>query len=146
MVKNVRMYMVFNSAEIRMDADSDVPCLTSTCLQMLFCMLVDDTWFYWGHRLLHTKLFYKHIHKQHHRFTQPIGISALYVHQQTQYLRSRKHVFFIVKCLHLMYSRIPSLVSGTFDTYHIPRLYVILPSTSFWFLQSNRAQVFVFIH
>jgi sterol desaturase/sphingolipid hydroxylase (fatty acid hydroxylase superfamily) len=29
-------------------------------------LLVFDTWFYWGHRLLHTKLLYRRIHQWHH--------------------------------------------------------------------------------
>lgn len=39
-----------------------------------------DTWFYWAHRLFHTKWLYKRFHKQHHRFTTPVGIAAVYAH------------------------------------------------------------------
>jgi Delta7-sterol 5-desaturase len=34
-------------------------------------MLIFDTWFYWGHRLIHTKVLYRHIHAWHHRSTTP---------------------------------------------------------------------------
>lgn len=37
---------------------------------MLLCMLISDLWFYLAHRLLHTKLFYKH-HAYHHRSVAP---------------------------------------------------------------------------
>lgn len=30
-------------------------------------MLLDDTWFYWCHRLLHQRLFYKYVHREHHK-------------------------------------------------------------------------------
>ena len=47
---------------------------------LLVCVLIDDTWFYWSHRLLHTKLLYKAIHKQHHKFRVTVGIAAEYAH------------------------------------------------------------------
>ncbi len=37
---------------------------------MFLCMLVSDLWFYLAHRLLHTKLFYRH-HAFHHRSVAP---------------------------------------------------------------------------
>merc|ERR1711871_528832 len=38
-----------------------------------------DTWFYWSHRALHLRQLYW-IHKQHHRFTTPVGVSAVFAH------------------------------------------------------------------
>jgi Delta7-sterol 5-desaturase len=34
-------------------------------------MLVFDTWFYWGHRLIHAKALYRRIHAWHHRSNTP---------------------------------------------------------------------------
>ncbi|KAL6065545.1 aldehyde oxygenase (deformylating) [Balamuthia mandrillaris] len=44
-------------------------------------IIIQDTLFYWSHRLLHTsKWLYKNVHKQHHEFYTPVGISAEYAH------------------------------------------------------------------
>lgn len=57
-----------------------LPCAKDVAFSMIVWHLVFDTWFYWWHRAFHTKLLYKHFHKQHHRHTTPIGIAALYAH------------------------------------------------------------------
>ncbi|ELT89490.1 hypothetical protein CAPTEDRAFT_172660 [Capitella teleta] len=44
------------------------------------CILVEEVFFYYGHRLFHTPMLYKRIHKMHHEWTAPIGITALYAH------------------------------------------------------------------
>lgn len=43
----------------------------SAVLWFIASMLIFDTWFYWGHRLIHTKLFYRWVHAWHHRSTTP---------------------------------------------------------------------------
>lgn len=45
---------------------------------LLLGMFVIDTVEYWVHRLLHTRLFYKHFHKEHHRLKVPYSYAALY--------------------------------------------------------------------
>jgi sterol desaturase/sphingolipid hydroxylase (fatty acid hydroxylase superfamily) len=48
-------------------------------LGKLFLMyLIVDVWFYWTHRLIHTPLLYKLIHKLHHRFKAPTAVASMY--------------------------------------------------------------------
>jgi methylsterol monooxygenase len=45
---------------------------------LIYNILVNEILFYYSHRLLHTKLFYKKIHKMHHEFKYPNSLTALY--------------------------------------------------------------------
>lgn len=48
-------------------------------LQVLFAMFVNDTLYYWTHRLFHLPGLYALFHKRHHAFTAPSGIAAVYM-------------------------------------------------------------------
>ncbi|EFA01901.1 fatty acid hydroxylase domain-containing protein 2 isoform X1 [Tribolium castaneum] len=43
-------------------------------------ILVEEAAFYYSHRLLHHRSLYKIIHKQHHEWTAPIAVTAIYSH------------------------------------------------------------------
>jgi Delta7-sterol 5-desaturase len=46
--------------------------VANTVLSFLGSMLLYDAWFYWAHRLIHTKLLYKPVHKWHHMTVTPV--------------------------------------------------------------------------
>ena len=47
---------------------------------IMFCMIVEDSVFYFAHRLLHTPFLYRHIHSLHHEYKTTVGIAAEYTH------------------------------------------------------------------
>lgn len=49
-------------------------------LSLVIMIIFHDTYFYWTHRLLHTKWFFKKIHKVHHRSTNPTPLAAYSFH------------------------------------------------------------------
>ncbi|XP_070549613.1 methylsterol monooxygenase 1-like [Ptychodera flava] len=48
--------------------------------RVFVCAVIEDTWHYFVHRLLHHKRIYKHVHKIHHTFQAPFGMVAEYAH------------------------------------------------------------------
>lgn len=60
--------------------DAAFPGLAVVAASLVVFIMVDDTWFYWGHRLLHHKHLYRAIHKKHHRFKIPLGLGTEYAH------------------------------------------------------------------
>ncbi|XAR58952.1 Methylsterol monooxygenase [Bertholletia excelsa] len=48
--------------------------------QILFYFILEDFVFYWGHRVLHTKWLYKHVHSIHHEYATPFGLTSEYAH------------------------------------------------------------------
>lgn len=48
--------------------------------QLTALFFMEDTWHYFGHRLLHSKALYKRFHKQHHKYAAPFGLTAEYAH------------------------------------------------------------------
>ena len=47
---------------------------------LLAFILIEDTIFYWAHRLLHTRFLFHHVHSRHHRFRRVRGYVAEYAH------------------------------------------------------------------
>ena len=45
---------------------------------ILVAYVLTDCFFFFFHKLMHTRLLYKKFHKKHHEITAPIGISAIY--------------------------------------------------------------------
>jgi len=57
-----------------------LPTILTFAWQMAFCIVAEDIAHYWLHRALHIQRIYKHIHKVHHQFATPFGLSASYAH------------------------------------------------------------------
>jgi len=60
--------------------DVPFPDWKHTAMLVLMFFVVEDTYFYWVHRLLHWGPFYTLIHKVHHAHTAPFGMAAEYAH------------------------------------------------------------------
>jgi len=58
--------------------DRPIPSLRKIFMEFWFHLAVDEVFFYIGHRILHTKWLYKHVHKVHHEFKAPIGLVSEY--------------------------------------------------------------------
>lgn len=56
------------------------PSVMTMVKQISLFFFLEDTWHYWFHRLFHYGVFYKYIHKQHHRYAAPFGLAAEYAH------------------------------------------------------------------
>jgi len=56
------------------------PPLTTIILHIILCLYIEDMAHYILHRILHTRLLYKWIHKRHHEFESPMALSGNYAH------------------------------------------------------------------
>ena len=54
------------------------PPLFKMLYQIAIFFVLEDTWHYFSHRLLHTPYLYKKIHKIHHQYSAPFGMAAEY--------------------------------------------------------------------
>ncbi|ETV70547.1 hypothetical protein H257_13933 [Aphanomyces astaci] len=61
-------------------ASAPLPVPTTILYELVMFVLVEDATFYWVHRALHWKKVYKYVHKVHHEFTAPFGLTAVYTH------------------------------------------------------------------
>lgn len=58
----------------------ELPTIFKVLLDLFVFYLVWEIFFYYTHRILHTKYFYKSIHKIHHQYRAPLAIVTQYSH------------------------------------------------------------------
>ncbi|XP_008400998.1 methylsterol monooxygenase 1 [Poecilia reticulata] len=85
------------------DWDS-MPRWTSLLARCFGCAVVEDTWHYFLHRILHHRRIYKYIHKVHHEFTAPFGMQAEYAHPlETIILGAGFFIGIMIFCNHVFF-------------------------------------------
>lgn len=96
--------------------------------QVLCCAIIEDTWHYWVHRLMHHPSLYKHVHKIHHNFQAPFGMVAEYAHPiETIVLGFGFFVGILALCSHfvLLWAWVTFRLMETIDVhsgYDVPHL------------------------
>lgn len=60
--------------------DGPSPSLFEVSWQILACILLQDTMFYWSHRWLHSPRLFRAFHRKHHDFRYVRGLAAEYGH------------------------------------------------------------------
>jgi len=58
-------------------------------------LLIHDTYFYWGHRLMHHPLLFKHVHLVHHKSTNPSPWAAYSFHPLEAVFEASVYLVFI---------------------------------------------------
>eukprot|EP01135_Chromosphaera_perkinsii_P000788 Nk52_evm76s151 gene=Nk52_evmTU76s151 len=57
-----------------------IPSWRRMLVGVIGCAMIEDTWHYFIHRLMHHPKLYKYVHKVHHHFAAPFGMVAEYAH------------------------------------------------------------------
>uniref|UniRef100_A0A8P0P1Q7 Fatty acid hydroxylase domain-containing protein n=2 Tax=Canis lupus familiaris TaxID=9615 RepID=A0A8P0P1Q7_CANLF len=84
------------------------------------CAVIEDTWHYFLHRLLHHKRIYKYIHKVHHEFQAAFGMEAEYAHPlETLILGTGLFIGIMLLCDHviLLWAWVTICLIETIDVY-----------------------------
>lgn len=58
----------------------ELPTFHWVLMELVIFTLSEEVAFYYSHRFLHRPTIYKFIHKQHHEWTSPIAVTAIYTH------------------------------------------------------------------
>lgn len=67
-------------AKLNISVSVPFPSLQVMIAQIGLFFFIEDLWHYTFHRLFHYGIFYKYIHKVHHRYAAPFGFAAEYAH------------------------------------------------------------------
>ncbi|XP_077557880.1 fatty acid hydroxylase domain-containing protein 2-like [Haemaphysalis longicornis] len=60
------------------DQSLHLPTLPLAGLHFVCFIAIEEVLFYYSHRLLHHRLLYRRFHRQHHEWTAPVGVTAVY--------------------------------------------------------------------
>lgn len=58
----------------------ELPSVVEVAVHFAIAVLLREVLFYYVHRLLHLKFFYRHLHHVHHQFPAPIALAAVHSH------------------------------------------------------------------
>lgn len=98
-----------------------LPSFTTIAWKIPVFFVIEDFYFYWGHRFLHWKKIYGYIHKMHHEYAAPFGIAAECMYLLVK-LWSSAHQ------LRLLYSQ--TVASVSFFPFHVFLSFLTNPSLS----------------
>ena len=59
---------------------AELPSLVEAALQLGLCVPVSEVLFYFGHRLMHVRWMFEHVHWMHHSFHAPFALASVYAH------------------------------------------------------------------
>jgi sterol desaturase/sphingolipid hydroxylase (fatty acid hydroxylase superfamily) len=65
---------------VNADFGVPLPSWTSIFVRCFLYFVIEDTFFYFGHRWLHTPWAYQNIHYLHHQYQSPIAMASSYAH------------------------------------------------------------------
>lgn len=77
----VLAYFVFCCGDLlNLKVSRSLPSFSKVMFDLVICLLCQEIGFYYSHRLLHSKMLYKRLHKLHHKYQAPYGLTAIYCH------------------------------------------------------------------
>lgn len=127
----VLAYFVFYYGDLlSLKVSRSLPTFPKVMLDLVICLLCQEIGFYYSHRLLHSKMLYKRLHKLHHEYQAPYGLTAIYCHPIEHILSNILPVvaaFPVLKChvstALLWFTIVLTTTINDHSGYHLPFLH-----------------------